>query len=120
MNTLSNERLEEIRDCDTCVTFEESAAMACELLALRKEREAAVPVRYMNRYTGACYTLEQQPDAATDTAVYVPLYDVAQPVAVPTFEEWCQRTEQKPVGWVREAMREAYEGCLAAMLKEAK
>lgn len=105
--------------------------MACELLALRKEGEAAlpvhqfiynnpheegytewldcnedyfngvpddcrrilyttppaqpvaVPVRYMNRYTGACYTLEQQPDAATDTAVYVPLFDIAQPVAVP-------------------------------------
>lgn len=54
-----------------------------ELLALRKEREEAVPVRYMNRYTGACYTLEQQPDAATDTAVYVPLFDIAQPVAVP-------------------------------------
>ena len=54
-----------------------------ELLALRKEREAAVPVRYMNRYTGACYTLEQQPDAAKDTMVYVPLYDVAQTVAVP-------------------------------------
>jgi len=32
------------------------------------------PVRYMNRFTGACYTLEQQPDAASDTAVYVPLY----------------------------------------------
>ncbi len=32
------------------------------------------PVRYMNRFTGACFTQEQQPDAATDTAVYVPLY----------------------------------------------
>lgn len=39
------------------------------------------------------------------------------PVAVPTFEEWCQRKEQKPVGWVREAMKEAYDGCRAAMLK---
>lgn len=26
------------------------------------------------------------------------------PVSVPTFEEWCKRTEQKPVGWVRDAM----------------
>lgn len=32
-----------------------------------------VPIRYMNRYTGACFTLEQQPDAATDTDVYIPL-----------------------------------------------
>lgn len=37
-------------------------------------------------------------------------------VAVPTFEEWCQRTEQKPVGWVREAMKEAYDGCRSAVL----
>ena len=43
----------------------------------------AVPVRYMNRFTGACFTLDQQPDAATDTAVYVPLFDIAQPFAVP-------------------------------------
>ena len=34
---------------------------------------------------------------------------------VPTFEVWCQRVEQNPVGWVREAMKEAYEGCRAAM-----
>lgn len=45
------------------------------------------PVRYMNRFTGACFTLEQQPYAATDTAVYVPLYTeqpapVAQPAPV--------------------------------------
>lgn len=47
-----------------------------------------------------------------------PLYAAPPaPVAVPDFEEWCQRTEQKPVGWVREAMKEAYDGCLAAMLK---
>lgn len=87
MNTLSNERLEQLAVEEDmynfCPEHEELNALARELLALRKEREAAVPIRYMNRYTGACYTLEQQPDAATDTAVYVPLYDVAQPVAVP-------------------------------------
>lgn len=41
------------------------------------------------------------------------------PVAVPTFEEWCERTEQKPVGWVRDAMKEAYDGCRDAMLQGA-
>lgn len=45
----------------------------------RRERDKQEPVRYMNRFTGACYTLAQQPDAATDTAVYVPLY--AEPPA---------------------------------------
>lgn len=34
-----------------------------------------VPTRYMNRYTGQCFTLEQQPGADTDTDVYVTLYE---------------------------------------------
>ncbi|WP_252120478.1 hypothetical protein [Symbiopectobacterium purcellii] len=34
---------------------------------------SATPVRYMNRFTGVCLTLEQQPDAATDADVYIPL-----------------------------------------------
>ncbi|HED3852386.1 hypothetical protein V1605_20105 [Enterobacter soli] len=42
------------------------------------------------------------------------------PVSVPTFEEWCKRTEKKPVGWVRDAMKEAYEACRAAMLQGAE
>lgn len=41
------------------------------------------------------------------------------PVSVPTFEEWCKRTEQKPVGWVHDAMKEAYDACRAAMLQGA-
>lgn len=47
MITISNERLEEMRDYDTCVRLDESAAMATELLALRKEREKAEPVAYI-------------------------------------------------------------------------
>lgn len=42
------------------------------------------------------------------------------PVSVPTFEEWCESTEQKPVGWVRDAMKEAYNGCRTAMLQGAE
>lgn len=51
----------------------------------------------------------------------MPLYRHAQPVpvCVPTFEEWCERTEQKPVGWMRDAMKEAYDACRAAMLAAA-
>lgn len=41
-------------------------------------------------------------------------------VSVPTFEEWCESTEQKPVGWVRDAMKEAYNGCRTAMLQGAE
>lgn len=50
----------------------------------------------------------------------IPLYTRAAPsipAAVPTFEEWCASTDQKPLGWVRDAMKEAYEGCRAAMLQ---
>lgn len=36
--------------------------------------EHSAAVRYMNKYTGRCYTLEQQPGADVDTAVYEPLY----------------------------------------------
>ncbi|MCK7179494.1 hypothetical protein [Enterobacter roggenkampii] len=41
------------------------------------------------------------------------------PVSLPTFEKWCELNEQKPVGWVRDAMKEAYDGCRAAMLHGA-
>jgi hypothetical protein len=39
-----------------------------------------------------------------------PLYRHAQQPVVITFEEWCKRTGNKPQGWVRDAMKEAYEG----------
>lgn len=36
----------------------------------------------------------------------------AQPAPVLTFDEWCVKTNQKPQGWVRDAMKEAYEGAI--------
>lgn len=39
----------------------------------------AEPVRYLNKFSGTCVTLEQQPNAADDVAVYMPLY-AAPPV----------------------------------------
>lgn len=78
-------------------------------------KPVAAPVRYMNRYTGACFTLEQQPDAATDTIVYVPLYDVARPVAVPDEMYWqdapvegSTRAAAYATGW--NACRDAMHG----------
>jgi hypothetical protein len=55
--------------------------------------------------------LEWVPNTALDPIV-VPLYLHAQPAPVLTFDEWCAKTNQKPQGWVREAMMEAYEGAL--------
>jgi hypothetical protein len=40
------------------------------------------------------------------------LYPHAQPAPVLTFDEWCVKTNQKPQGWVRDAMKEAYEGAI--------
>lgn len=39
----------------------------------------AEPVRYLNKFSGTCVTLEQQSNAADDVAVYIPLY-AAPPV----------------------------------------
>ncbi len=39
----------------------------------------AEPVRYLNKFSGTCVTLEQQPNASDDVAVYMPLY-AAPPV----------------------------------------
>ncbi|HCB5680685.1 TPA: hypothetical protein M1G92_000830 [Salmonella enterica subsp. enterica serovar Wien] len=41
----------------------------------------AEPVRYLNKFSGTCVTLEQQSNAADDVAVYMPLY-TAPPVPV--------------------------------------
>ncbi|EEP9439179.1 DUF551 domain-containing protein [Salmonella enterica subsp. enterica serovar Reading] len=41
----------------------------------------AEPVRYLNKFSGTCVTLEQQSNAADDVAVYMPLY-AAPPVPV--------------------------------------
>ena len=37
--------------------------------------------------------------------------------AVPSFEEWLSAANRKPLGWVKDAMREAYDACRAAMLQ---
>ncbi|WP_427034410.1 hypothetical protein [Enterobacter cloacae] len=70
------------------------------------------------------------PTGITDVSDMQPVFDQIEtvlagmwqpaPVSVPTFEEWCESTEQKPVGWVRDAMKEAYNGCRAAMLQGAE
>ncbi|MEP9338670.1 DUF551 domain-containing protein [Enterobacter kobei] len=41
------------------------------------------------------------------------------PVSVPTFDEWLEIRGNKPLGWVKDAMRESYDACRAAMLQGA-
>ncbi len=39
------------------------------------------------------------------------------PASVPTFDEWLEIRGNKPLGWVKDAMRESYDACRAAMLQ---
>lgn len=61
----------------------EAEEMARRLLAAeaelqeRRRQTQGVAVRYLNKFSGVCVTLEQQPNAATDLAVYQPLYSAA-------------------------------------------
>lgn len=40
-----------------------------------------------------------------------PLYTAPPARAVPTFDEWLEARENKPLGWLKDSMREAYDGC---------
>lgn len=55
----------------------------------------AEPLRYLNKFSGVCVSLEQQPNASEDELVYQPLFTVATPVAlaapvkIPDFRIYC-------------------------------
>ncbi|EHE2701385.1 TPA: hypothetical protein RHY09_001168 [Escherichia coli] len=36
---------------------------------------------------------------------------------MPTFDKWLEIRGDKPLGWVKDAMRESYDACRAAMLQ---
>lgn len=45
-------------------------------------------------------------------------FRTSQPApVVPTFDEWLEIRGNKPLGWVKDAMRESYDACRAAMLQ---
>ncbi|EAY7886566.1 DUF550 domain-containing protein [Salmonella enterica] len=75
----------------------------------------AEPVRYLNKFSGTCVTSEQQPNAADDVAVYVPLY-----TAPPASEheqirrehaEWSDASfgDVGPIGPLKHLSKEALE-----------
>lgn len=74
MSTISNERLEEMRDYDTCVRLDESAAMAAELLVLRKEREKAEPVAYIFKHPVGKLFWALTDESNKDHADVMPVY----------------------------------------------
>lgn len=85
----------------------------------------AQPVAYLNKFSGVCMTLEQQPNAAHDAAVYVPLYLAPPAPAVntaPDFEAWFNSPEAglRVVNFhiQHELQMKAWEACRAAMLAQ--
>ncbi|MBW4220652.1 DUF551 domain-containing protein [Enterobacter roggenkampii] len=105
------------------------AALRIALASL--EAEAVAYIRSAHNPDGFCFAdgihpthrHQRLPLSTLQDGCYwkvTPLYTAPPvPVAVPTFEEWCELTEQKPVGWVRDAMKEAYDGCRAVMIQGA-
>lgn len=82
MTKLTTKRLEKLARgidgfCAAIASYEEPQDMARQLLAY--EQAAKNPVAYRNKFTGQFFTLEQQPNAATDVEVYEPVF-LAAPI----------------------------------------
>ncbi|EPW1449890.1 DUF550 domain-containing protein [Salmonella enterica subsp. houtenae serovar 43:z4:z23:-] len=105
------ERGRDLKDAPESV----EAAANLKLAEIALASLTAEPVRYLNKFSGTCVTLEQQPNAADDVAVYVPLY-----AAPPASErerirrehaEWSDKTfgDVGPVGPLKHLSKEALE-----------
>lgn len=118
MNPLSNERLEYLLTAPGPAGREEQNLIVRELLALRKEREAAVPainVIFKDGWpipetVGVVAGSEKLPDGAHDFYAAPP----AQPVAVP--DEITERIGGLDWGWQGEFNR-GWNACRAVMLQ---
>ncbi|EHK6278612.1 hypothetical protein IM084_004402 [Escherichia coli] len=60
---------------------------------------------------------ERARDLSWDSVKVTPLYAAPPAPVVPTFDEWLAIRGNKPLGWVKDAMRESYDACRAAMLQ---
>ncbi|HFT3329256.1 TPA: hypothetical protein ACHUB6_003802 [Klebsiella pneumoniae] len=87
---------------------------------LQERRKAdSEPVAYM--YDGEDGTEYNGHNEFSGGGKGIPLYRHAQPASVvPTFDEWLELSGNKPLGWVKDAMRESYDACRAAMLNGGK
>ncbi|MBQ4926701.1 MULTISPECIES: hypothetical protein [Citrobacter] len=60
---------------------------------------------------------ERARDLSWDSVKVTPLYAAPPAPVVPTFDQWLAIRGDKPLGWVKDAMRESYDACRAAMLQ---
>ncbi len=91
------------------------AAMDSEPVAWTDEEE----LRDANESgSGYLFGIERDANKFADPRRQIMLYRHAQPApVVPTFDEWLELRGNKPLGWVKDAMRESYDACRAAMLQ---
>ena len=86
-------------------------------------KRQAEPVRYLNRFTGRTFTLEEQPGADKDTDVYIPLY--AAPPA-PTVPDECPAEIRDLMASHSDALfndddaQQIWNACCAALLRGGK
>ncbi|ELY6289296.1 hypothetical protein [Cronobacter sp. 153480017-3] len=92
--------------------------LAIARIALLALRERAEPVAWRND-EGPFAVTRFKSVAETWAAKgwkITPLYTAPPAPVVPTFDEWLEIRGNKPLGWVKDAMRESYDACRAAML----
>ncbi|ELT0192586.1 DUF550 domain-containing protein, partial [Salmonella enterica subsp. enterica serovar Gatuni] len=121
MTTITREWLQktiadmEVTRDDIPFGFDEDQSNTLAALKIAQASLDAEPVRYLNKFSGTCVTSEQQPNAADDVAVYVPLY-----TAPPASEreqirsehaEWSDATfgDVGPIGPLKHLSKEALE-----------
>lgn len=80
------------------------------------------PKYWLSMHRFQSYLKFNKADAERDVAEngglhIVPLYTAPPAPVVPTFDEWLEIRGSKPLGWVKDAMRESYDACRAAMLQ---
>jgi len=132
MNTLSNERLEQLAVEEDmynfCPEHEELNALARELLALRKEREAAVPVAVVDIQRGRgdgrkyalCYTSlgHSLPDDVYNLYTAPPAQPVAVPDAICVRQAIANMEKHEYSDTTNVAYKQGWNDCRAAMLKQ--
>ncbi|EBW5413381.1 hypothetical protein ZB26_004783 [Salmonella enterica subsp. enterica] len=89
-----------------------------ELARIAMASLGAEPVRYLNKFSGTCVTLEQQSNAADDVAVYIPLYTAPPAPVVP--EEACSDDCPDLYASQPEAWAAGWNTCRAALLHGAE
>ncbi|HFI6241610.1 TPA: DUF551 domain-containing protein [Escherichia coli] len=60
---------------------------------------------------------ERARDLSWDSVKVTPLFAAPPAPVVPTFDQWLAIRGDKPLGWVKDAMRESYDACRAAMIQ---